>query len=115
MKSKIKKYQKMIIEYLNEYVQVKPVNLGECECIVLTDTQNNHFQAITMGWEKARFVHSVVFHLSIASNGKIWLHANWTNIDIAELLVERGVPRADIVLGFLPKYMRELSSDYAVA
>ncbi len=67
-----------------------------------------------MGWIAARYVHSTSFHLSIAENGKIWIRANWTDIDVAEFLEENGVPKTDIVLVFFPTYMREMS-DYAVA
>jgi XisI protein len=113
-RNKIKKYQKLITDYLTEYASVKPANLSDCESIVIADTQGNHFQVLTMGWEKGKYVHSIVFHLDIAENGKIWLRANWTDTDIAELLVEKGVPKSDIVLGFFPKDLRALS-DYAVA
>lgn len=113
MKNKIKKYQKIITDYLTEYVQGEPVNVSDYESVVLADTHRNHYQVITMGWQKGKYVHSVVFHLDIASNGKIWLRANWTDIDIAEVLVAQGVPKSDIVLGFFPKEFRELS-DYAV-
>ena len=36
------------------------------------------------------------------------------NKPLAQELVDKGVPKQDIVLGFHPSYMRELS-DYAVS
>ena len=51
-------------------------------------------------------------HFTIRNN-KIWLLANSTEHDLAQELVDKGVPKEDIVLGFHPSYMRELS-DYAV-
>lgn len=39
---------------------------------------------------------------------------NRTEEDIAEMLVERGVQKKDIVLALLPEHVRELSG-YAVA
>ena len=47
-------------------------------------------------------------------SGKVWIYANWTEIDVAEALIERGVLSSDIVLGFQPKYVREVSG-FAVA
>ncbi len=46
-------------------------------------------------------------------NEKIWIFYNSTEHDIAADLVDLGVPKEDIVLGFYPPFMREMS-DYAV-
>lgn len=39
--------------------------------------------------------------------------ANSMERDVAADMVEKGIPKEDIVLGFHPRYMREYS-DYAV-
>jgi hypothetical protein len=46
-------------------------------------------------------------------NGKIWIQQNMTEIDLGEELVEMGVPKSDIVIGFLAPEIREYS-EYAV-
>ena len=46
--------------------------------------------------------------------GKIWIQQNMTEIDLGEELVKMGVPKSDIVIGFLPPEVREYS-EYAVA
>ncbi len=46
-------------------------------------------------------------------HGKIWLEWNGTEIDIAEKLVELGVDKKDIVIGFHSPFMRKFT-DYAV-
>jgi len=50
-------------------------------------------------------------HLDIR-NEKIWIFYNSTEHDIAADLVDLGVPKQDIVLGFHP-LVREMS-DYAI-
>lgn len=55
----------------------------------------------------------VSFTLDI-KNEKIWLQWNGTEDDIAEILVENGVPKEDIVLGFQSPFMRQFT-DYAVS
>jgi hypothetical protein len=114
IKNKITKYQSIILNFLNERAIIKAANITDCENIVVSDTSHHHYQLLTMGWIGNRYVHSISFHLDIAENGKIWIRANWTDTDIAEELEARGVPKSDIVLGFFPAYMREMS-DYAVA
>ncbi|WP_460200716.1 element excision factor XisI family protein [Scytonema sp. NUACC21] len=45
--------------------------------------------------------------------GKIWIQYNGTEEALAERLVELGVPRSDIVLGFHSPFKRQFTS-YAV-
>jgi hypothetical protein len=48
-------------------------------------------------------------HLDI-KNGKIWIQQNTTEVDIAAELLEMGVPKQDIVIGFHTPKMRQLTS-----
>ena len=68
---------------------------------------------MTVGWDKDEFIHDCPIHLDII-NGKIWIHWNMTEIDLAKELENNGVPKSDIVIGFLSPEIREYS-DYAVA
>ena len=52
-------------------------------------------------------------HIEII-NGKIWIQYNMTEINLDDEFVRQGVPKSDIVLGFLSPKMREYS-DYALA
>ncbi len=56
--------------------------------------------------------HHCIIHLDIRIE-KIWIFNNSTEHDIAADLVDLGVPKQDIVLGFYPPFMREMS-DYGV-
>ena len=51
--------------------------------------------------------------MHIKSDGKIWIMANRTEEDIAEMLVEQGIQKKGIVLALLPEHVREFSG-YAV-
>jgi hypothetical protein len=46
--------------------------------------------------------------------GKIWIQCNNTEREIVDELMEKGVERQDIVLGFIPPYAR-IHSGFAVA
>ncbi len=98
---------------LQKHAAYKPVNIRDAERQVIADTTRNHFQLLTIGWEGKRFVHNCSFHFDIKDE-KIWIQQNWTDIDIAQELVEMGVPKTDIVLGFQPPYARA-HSGYAAA
>jgi XisI protein len=49
-----------------------------------------------------------VFHFDIL-NGKIWMQCNHTEWEVVDFLMEHGVERLDIVLGFVPAYARQAS------
>ena len=68
---------------------------------------------MTIGWDKGNFVHDCPIHLAIINN-KIWIQWNMTEIDFGKELTDRGVPKSDIVIGFLSPEIREYT-DYAVA
>jgi hypothetical protein len=113
MERKIKKYERILIKMLSDYI-AKRSNRKDFVYQLVTDTKHHHFQVIRQGWEEDLLIHQFVFHFEVKTDGKIWLWANKTDIDVGQELRLQGVPNSDIVLGFFPPYMREWS-DYAVA
>ena len=110
---KIRKYQDIIITYLQEYAKIKPANLPDVESMVIVDRENDHFQLLRIGWQEEQYVFTVVFHFDIR-DGKIWFQRNITEREVVDELMERGVAREDIVLGFRPPYARP-HTGFAVA
>jgi XisI protein len=114
MKSKIKKYEKIILALLEEYAAYKPVNVENVENQIIADTVRHHYQLVSIGWQKNTFIHDTVFHFDIKDDGKVWLQTNGTDVDIAAELVERGIAKSDIVLGFHAPRVRPYTG-YAAA
>jgi hypothetical protein len=108
---KLKKYQKAILDILQDYTKVRYANLN-AENQLIADKENNRYQVVTIGWDKRKFVHDCPMHIDII-DGKIWIQRNMTEIDLGIELINRGVQKSDIVLGFLSPKMREYS-DYAM-
>jgi hypothetical protein len=104
-------YQQTVQQLLMDYAQNKPA-YGDIEVETIFDTERNHYQIMHLGWQHKRWIHQCVMHLDIR-NEKIWIFYNSTEHDIAADLVRLGVPKQDIVLGFHPPFMREMS-DYGV-
>lgn len=109
----LKKYQKIVTEYLTEYSQFGKPQEG-LENQIVTDTEHNHFQLLTVGWQGGkRFVYLVGIHIDIR-DGKIWIWQNNTDAMIADDLVERGISKSDIVLAFHAPEERKFTG-FAVA
>jgi XisI protein len=68
---------------------------------------------VAIGWDKEERVYGCSIHLDI-KNEKIWIQINNTELDIGQDLIEMGIQKEDIVIGFQPPYMRSFSG-YAIA
>ena len=97
---KIKKYQDIICDLLNQYGAIKKIP-HEVKAQILIDKENNHYQLLSMGWHKNGFTYQTTFHFDIIGH-KIWIQQNNTDIMIADELMDKGVHKEDIVLGFRP-------------
>jgi hypothetical protein len=107
----LNQYRQIIQDLLSDYSRRRTTPDIDSQCNF--DIQRDHYQIVNVGWENDRRVYGCVIHLDII-NQKIWLQYNGTEIDIAEKLCDRGVPKTDIVLGFQPAYRRPMT-EYAVS
>jgi hypothetical protein len=107
---KIARYQQLVEDILREYGSYKP--LGDVEVEIITDAAKGHYQLMTVGWHGQQRIHGCQMHVDIRG-GKIWIQHDGTEEGIANRLVEAGVPREDIVLGFHTPFMRKFT-DFAV-
>ncbi len=102
---KLAHYRQLIQQKLSEYAQYKPA-YGDIESELLTDSSQNHFELMRVGWLNKKRVHGSIIHVDII-NDKIWIQYDGTDRPIADVLLEAGVPREDIVLAFHPEHLRQ--------
>jgi XisI protein len=103
---KIKKYQDVIIDFLNRYNSETGRSLeNTVKRRVLIDREHNSFQLLSTGWRGGRYIFGPIFHFDII-NGKIWMQCNNTEREVVDELMAAGVERSDIVLGFVPPAAR---------
>jgi hypothetical protein len=79
---------------------------------LIFDTVRHSYQLVHVGWHDDRRIYGCILHLDI-KDGKIWLQHNGTENDIPAELVEMGVPKTDIVVGFHSPFKRQFT-EYAV-
>lgn len=101
---KLVRYRGLIQDILREYSSMKPA-YGDVEMEMIVDTEHDHYQVLSVGWNKLERIHGTLIHVDIRA-GKIWIQHDGTEEGIANRLVEQGVPRDDIVLAFHPPYKR---------
>jgi hypothetical protein len=108
----IEQYRQSVKELLTEYAIGWDTG-NEVESQLMFDAEHDHYQWSRVGWKGSERIYHCVLHFDI-KDGKVWLQQNMTDQDPAAKLVEMGVPREDIVLGFQPLYARPYT-DYGVA
>lgn len=110
---KVKQYEQYILQFLEEQANEKVANLENVETQIIADSIRHHYQLLRIGWINGEFVYYCVFHFDI-KDGKVWIQQNNTELLVADILMEKGVKKSDIVLGFISPYLRK-ESGFAAA
>jgi hypothetical protein len=108
---KLTHYRNCIRQLLQKYASY-PYAYGEVENELILDGENDRYQLLRVGWENKHRVYGSVMHFDIR-DGKVWIQWNSTDRDVAQELVEMGIPKEDLVIGFHPPHLRQYSN-YAV-
>ncbi len=113
MSDKLAKYREIVRQVVMEYASYK-LSYGDIRTEPVVDSERDHYEVIHVGWDNRGFrVHSSVIHLDII-DGKVWIQHDSTDWPVVDALIEAGVPKEDIVLGFHPADVRPLTG-FAVA
>jgi len=104
---KIENYKIQIAEEFKYQVSKRVSNTPDTQMRLYVGEDKNHFILFNIGWQEKRYIHTLFFNVEIIGD-KVWVHEDNTDIDIAECLIKRGIPKEDIVLGFVPKYARDI-------
>lgn len=105
-------YRELVQQVLDEYTRV-PYAHGDITIETIFDTQADRYLLMTVGWDGPRRVHGCLVHIDI-HQGKIWIQRDGTEEGIATVLVNAGVPKEQIVLGFQPAEIRRYT-EFAAA
>lgn len=113
MDRKIKKYEHILLDLLNEFAWERHATQTDMKSVVLADKEKHHYQVVQSGWYEGEFEYTILFHFEIKPDGQVWLYQNNTDTPIAEELARRGVPKDEIILGFIPNHGRAVSERVA--
>jgi hypothetical protein len=70
------------------------------------DRGRDRYLLVDIGWRGSERIHGALVHVDITPDGRFWIQYDGTEYGIANELVEAGVPREHIVLGFRPPELR---------
>lgn len=107
--AKIDNYRAIVKRVLSTYTKEGV----ETETQAIFDEKFDHYLIVQVGWRREWYRdYGTLLHIDI-KNDKIWIQQDGTEIGIATLFMEEGVPKSDIVLGFHAPYKRQFT-EFAV-
>ncbi len=97
-------YKTTIKRILAEYARYTPAH-GDIRSRLTFDDEHGSYALLQFGWDGDEYVHGAVIHIDLLGQ-KIWVQYDGTEEGVATDLVDAGVPKEDIVLGFRPPELR---------
>jgi hypothetical protein len=111
---KLAEYRCLIKRLLTQFTEwVNQTPRTDSEMICIFDEPHDYYVVLRAHWGRYRCVEGAQIFVRLRS-GKIWIEEDWTEEGIATDLLNAGVPKEDIVLGFQPPEMRPFT-EFAVA
>jgi hypothetical protein len=109
---KLNNYRNIIKRLVSRHAAQKP-SIGDIKAVPIFDEHRDNYLVVDMGWDCMGRVHSVALHLHI-QNEKIWIEVDGTENGVTQELLDAGIPKEDIVLGFYRLERRKLT-EFAAA
>ncbi|MBR8834270.1 MAG: XisI protein [Stigonema ocellatum SAG 48.90 = DSM 106950] len=108
---KLTHYRQIVQQLLREYAAIDSGD-DDVKTQIIFDTERDHYQLVNVGWKNQHRIYGCFLHIDI-QDGKVWLQHNGTENEVAEDLVNLGIFKHDIVIGFHSPFKRQFT-DYAV-
>ena len=109
---KLALYRQFIQDSLLERARSRSAN-DPIQSQTVFDREGDHYQLVNLGWKDGSTrIYGCALHVDII-DGKIWVQHDGTEDAIAEQLVEKGVPKQDIVLAYHAPHVRQYT-EFAV-
>ncbi|NET88796.1 MAG: XisI protein [Kamptonema sp. SIO1D9] len=109
---KLDLYRQLIQELLLERTKLRSPN-DPVKSQVIFDRERDRYQLVNLGWKNSSTrIYGCILHVDIIE-GKIWVQYDGTENAIASQLVEKGVPKHDIVLAYHAPHVRKYT-DFAL-
>ncbi len=111
---KLKRYRSIIREIVTEIAGMTPSD-EQSETQIIMDEERGHYVLFSIGWQNIVREYLPFVHIDINSDGKIWIQHDGTDLKIALMLFERGIPKSDIVLAYQSLNRRKDIPEFALS
>lgn len=103
---KLNTYRQTIMVILRIYTKLEYAN-ADIQNETVFDRDSDRFLVISVGWQNnIKRIHGCLIHVDII-DAKVWVQRDGTEYGFANELVEAGISKEDIVLGFYEPEVRQ--------
>lgn len=106
MDTKLEQYRSIIKRIVLQHAEYTPSH-GDIEVRPIFDEVRDSYLLVDAGWDNTGRVYAALLDIHV-KDGKIWIETDGTERGIAYDLLDAGVPKDDIVLGFLHPNRRKI-------
>lgn len=103
---KVAKYKKAAREIVEEIYRMIPEE-NDVETQLVIDEEHGHYILFSVGWYNLHREYNSFLHIDVKSDGTVWIQHDGTDRRVAYWLIEKGVEKQDIILGFRQPDIRE--------
>ena len=111
---RVEKYKAITKDLLNYLATLGKRPDDPIQSQMIEDDVKGHYLIFSNGWRGERRAYGCFLHIEVREDGKVWLQYDGTDAEVAQQLIDRGIPKSDIVLGFQPPIVRP-DTGFAVA
>lgn len=111
---KIKHYKSIVKKLLSDLCERLSKGIPDVRFEVVTDEEKGQYLLYKDGWRGMHRMYGSVAHLEVKQDGKVWLHHDGTDLAIGQILLDKGVSKKDLVLGFQAP-ARRADTEFATA
>lgn len=97
---RVNEYRQIVRDFLQDFATDDP------EAQLIFDAERDHYLVMHVGWRGEYRIYGCAMQLDIIDS-KVWIQHNSTEVVIDQELIQRDIPRKDIVLGFRSPSIRE--------
>ena len=110
---KVTAYKKIVGDIAQEIADMTPSDdISETQLIM--DSEQGHYVLLSLGWHDNKREYLPFVHVDVKPDGKIWIQHDGTDLVLAQWLIDRAVPKEDIVLAYHAPARRELMPEFAM-
>lgn len=110
---KVAYYKQIVRKLVQEIGKMVPSD-DRVETQIILDDERGHYLLFSVGWENRDYrEYSAFLHIDVKSDGKVWIQHDGTDLKVALLLSDEGIPKQDIVLGFRAPFRRNLMPEFS--
>jgi hypothetical protein len=98
--------KKIVKEILEEVGKIRTTSRFLMRTQYLFDDEHGQYMLYKYGWGNQGRIYGNVAHFEITADGKIWVHHDGTSLELVQQLLDKGIPKSEIVIAYKPEYVR---------